>query len=402
MFTKQTNPYAHTIRAAFISFIIQAILVNFAPLLFLTFQSSYALSYAQLTTLITANFVTQLLVDLLSVKYAQKIGTKNCMLIAHGVIAAGFFGLAIFPECFPTPYAGLLVAVVLYAIGGGLIEVLGSPIVEACPSAHKAATMSLLHSFYCWGHVFTVLASTLFFVLVGIEHWKILACIWGLVPLCNGIYFCFVPMMELEGEHTLSVKALAKNKLFWVLLLLMVCAGAAEQSMSQWASTFAEEGLGVSKTIGDLAGPCLFAICMGVARAFYGKFGHRLNLAKFMVASGALCMLSYLVVAFSPLPIFAFVASAVCGFAVGIMWPGTVSIGAEKIPTGGTAMFAFFALAGDVGCAAGPTTVGLAFGISDQLQTGFAVALIFPALLIIGVLICKRYSAKAPGKTAQP
>ncbi len=399
MFTKQNNAYAHTIRASFISFIIQAILVNFAPLLFLTFQSSYGLSFAQITTLITANFVTQLVVDLISVKYAQRLGTRNCMLLAHATITAGFLGLALFPalseRLFSTAYVGLMFAVMLYAIGGGLIEVIGSPLVEACPSQHKAATMSLLHSFYCWGHVFVVVASTIFFAIFGLENWKILAVIWALVPLCNGIYFCFVPIPALEGAHTLSVKTLVKNKLFWVLLLLMVCAGAAEQAMSQWASTFAEEGLGVSKTIGDLAGPCLFAICMGVARVFYGKFGEKIDLSKFMIASGALCIFSYLVVAFSPLPIFAFVASAACGLAVGIMWPGTVSIGAEKIPAGGTAMFAFFALAGDVGCTVGPTTVGLVFGSSAQLQTGFTAALIFPAVLILGILFCRKYSGKA-------
>ncbi len=398
MFTKQNNPYAHTIRASFISFIIQAILVNFLPLLFLTLQSQYGLSVSALTVLITANFITQLLVDLISVKYASKLGAKNCMLLAHAAITIGFFGLALFPPLSMalcgSAYWGLLVAVICYAIGGGLIEVVGSPIVEACPSQHKAATMSLLHSCYCWGHVFVVLASTAFFVLFGIAHWNILACIWALVALCNGIYFYHVPVMELEGEHTLSVASLAKNKLFWVLLVLMICAGAAEQSMSQWASTFAEEGLGVSKTIGDLAGPCLFAITMGVSRVFYGKFGDKIDLSKFMIGSGVLCVASYLVVAFSPSSAIAFLAVAVCGFSVGIMWPGTVSIGAAKIPTGGTAMFAFFALAGDVGCAAGPTTTGLIYQISGRLQVGFTVALVFPILLIIGILFCKKYNAQ--------
>ncbi len=390
----QNNPYRHTIRASFISFIIQAILVNFLPLLFLTLQSQYGLRVSQLTFLISANFVTQLLVDLILVKYAAKIGAKNCMLLAHAVITLGFLGLAFLPpltaQLFSSAYIGLVISVMLYAIGGGLIEVVGSPIVESCPSQHKAATMSLLHSFYCWGHVFVVVASTAFFVVFGVAQWHILACVWALVALCNGIYFAFVPVQELEGEHTLSVANLLRNKLFWVLLILMVCAGAAEQSVSQWASTFAEEGLGVSKTIGDLAGPCLFAITMGIARVFYGKFGAKIDLTKFMVGSGVLCVISYLVVAFSPSPFIAFLAVAVCGFAVGIMWPGTVSIGAEKIPAGGAAMFAFFALAGDVGCTAGPTTAGLVYQASGQLQLGFAAALIFPILLICGILYCRR------------
>ena len=389
--TSIKNNYKHTIISCFICNGIQAVLINFAPLLFLTFQDTYDLTFSQLTILITINFITQLLVDLAAVKYVDRIGHKNAILFAHGTIAIGLAGLAIFPSVFPTPYIGLLVAVMLYAIGGGLIEVLVSPIVESCPTENKSATMSLLHSFYCWGHVFVVLASTLFFVVVGIQHWRILAIIWACLPIANGIYFHFVPLVKVGGEeHTLSIKKLGKNKLFWVLLLIMICAGACEQAMSQWASTFAETGLGVSKTMGDLAGPCLFAICMGLARVFYAKMSHKINLSNFMIGSGVLCILSYFVVAFSPFPIFAFIASAFCGLSVGIMWPGTISIGAEKIPSGGTAMFAFFALAGDIGCTTGPTVVGMVFEQVSKLQIGFAVAMIFPLLLLLGVWFCKK------------
>lgn len=383
--------YKHTILACFISFAIQAILVNFAPLLFLTFQSTYDLTFAQVTSLITVNFVTQLIVDLISVKLAPKIGEKTCMLIAHGTIALGLMGLAIFPEIFPSPYVGLLTASMLYAIGGGFIEVLGSPIVESLQTETNDGVMSLLHSFYCWGHVFVVLASTAFFVIFGIENWKILAFIWASVPILNGIYFAWVPIKPIDGEHTLSVKKLAKNRFFWILLVIMICAGASEQAMSQWASTFAEAGLGVSKTMGDLAGPCLFAVAMGISRVFYGKMSEKIPLTKFMIGSGILCIISFLVVAFSPSPFLAFLACAVCGLSVGIMWPGTISIGASKIPTGGTAMFAFFALAGDIGCSAGPTVVGLIFDATEKLQNGFAVALIFPLVLIVGILICQKH-----------
>ena len=379
--------------ACFVGYIVQAIVNNFVPLLFLTFESSYGIPLSQITMLITFNFGIQLLVDLLSAKFVDKIGYRVSIVMAHIFAALGLAGLVVLPDLLPNAFAGLLIAVVIYAIGGGLIEVLISPIMESCPSENKEKAMSLLHSFYCWGHVGVVLLSTLFFWFFGIADWKILALLWVIIPVCNGILFCKVPIAPLieEGEIGMSLRELCKNRIFWILMLMMMCAGASEQAVSQWASTFAEQGLGVSKTIGDLAGPMSFAILMGSARAFYGKFGDRIDLDKFMQASSLLCIVSYLCISLSPLPLFSLIGCSLCGLSVGIMWPGTFSKASVALRNGGTAMFALLALAGDVGCSGGPTLVGFVTGLaSDDLKKGILAGILFPILLIVGIVSLKK------------
>lgn len=387
------DKYQNTMYACFVGYIVQAIVNNFVPLLFLTFESSYGIPLSQITMLITFNFGIQLLVDLLSAKFVDKIGYRVSIVMAHIFAAPGLAGLVVLPDLLSNAFAGLLIAVVIYAIGGGLIEVLISPIMESCPSENKEKAMSLLHSFYCWGHVGVVLLSTLFFWFFGIANWKILALLWVIIPVCNGILFCKVPIAPLieEGETGMSLRELCKNRIFWILMLMMMCAGASEQAVSQWASTFAEQGLGVSKTIGDLAGPMSFAILMGSARAFYGKFGDRIDLDKFMQASSLLCIVSYLCISLSPSPLFSLIGCSLCGLSVGIMWPGTFSKASAALRNGGTAMFALLALAGDVGCSGGPTLVGFATGLaSDDLKKGILAGIIFPILLIVGIVSLKK------------
>lgn len=385
--------YQNTMYACFAGYIVQAIVNNFVPLLFLTFESSYGIPLSQITMLITFNFGIQLLVDLLSAKFVDRIGYRVSIVLAHVFAALGLAGLVILPDVFPSAFAGLLSAVVIYAIGGGLIEVLISPIMESCPSENKEKAMSLLHSFYCWGHVGVVLLSTLFFKVFGIENWRILTLIWVIVPVLNGALFCKVPIASLiqEGEAGMSMRDLCKSRIFWILMLMMVCAGASEQAVSQWASTFAERGLGVSKTIGDLAGPMSFAILMGSARAFYGKCGDRLDLDRFMLGSSILCILSYLCICLSPSPFLSLVGCSVCGLSVGIMWPGTFSKASAALRNGGTALFALLALAGDVGCSGGPTLVGFVSGLaSDDLKKGILAGICFPILLVVGILLLKK------------
>lgn len=385
--------YNKTIYACFVGYVVQAIINNFVPLLFLTYQSSYQISLSKITLLVTINFGTQLLVDLLSIGFVDKIGYRASIVIAHILSAAGLFLLTILPEVFSDPFNGLLIAVVIYACGGGLLEVLVSPIVEACPTDNKEKAMSLLHSFYCWGHVGVVLLSTVFFKIFGISSWKVMSVVWALIPIVNTVVFTRVPMAPLisEGESGLKLGQLARKKNFWVLLLLMFCAGACEQSVSQWASTFAEKGLGVSKAIGDLAGPMLFAIMMGISRTIYGKFGDRINLDRFMIYSGILCVISYLMISLTSNPVLGLAGCGLCGASVGILWPGTFSTAAVSICGGGTAMYAFLALAGDLGCSGGPTFVGLVSGaMGDNLKMGILTAVIFPALLIMGILLNKK------------
>ena len=387
------NQYNKTMTACFTAYIVQAVVNNFAPLLFLTFQRTYGIPLSRITMLVTINFAIQLLVDILSVSFVDKIGYRASMVLAHLFGAVGLFSLAVLPELFRDPFLGILAAVFLYAIGGGLLEVLVSPVVEACPSDRKEKAMSMLHSFYCWGHVGVVALSTLFFRLFGIESWRLLAVLWALLPLCNGMVFTRVPFAPLmkEGEKGLSLGELFSSKLFLALFLMMVCAGASEQSVSQWASTFAEKGLGISKTAGDLAGPMAFAVLMGASRAFYGKYGERLQLERFMIYSSVLCILSYLCISLVPNSVISLLSCGICGLSVGIMWPGTFSKSSAALPRGGTAMFALLALGGDLGCSGGPTLVGMVSSFfGDDLRLGILAGVIFPAVLLMGILFLRK------------
>ena len=394
------DQYKPTIYACFTGYIVQAIVNNFAPLLFVTLQNTYQIPLGKITMLITVNFGVQLLVDFLSAFWVDKIGYRKSILAAH---ICAVVGLAVFPVVLPNAYAGLLAAVVIYAIGGGLIEVLISPIMESCPTGNKEKAMSLLHSFYCWGQVAVVLLTTVFFQWVGIQNWRILACVWALVPLGNVILFARVPMAPLveEGAKSISPGQVLRTPLFWILAGMMVCAGASELSVSQWASTFVEQGLQVSKAVGDLAGPMAFAVLMGCARLFYGKFGDRMNLERFMIGSGILCVLSYLGITLVPSPVVSLAACGICGLSVGIMWPGTFSMAAATLKNGGTMVFALLALAGDLGCSGGPTLAGLvAQRMGGDLKIGILAAVCFPLLLIAGILLCrKRYRRR---KEEQP
>lgn len=386
-----------TMYACFIGYIVQAIVNNFVPLLFVTFQTDYGVPLSQITTLITANFLIQLVIDLGSAGLIDRIGYRAAILLAHLFAAAGLVLLTLLPGLGADAYPGLLAAVAVYAVGGGLIEVLISPIMEACPTPNKEKAMSLLHSFYCWGHMGVVLLSTAFFAVFGIGHWRVLALLWALVPAANFLLFCRVPIYSLqeEGQAGLSLPQLFRLKTFWVFLLMMTCAGASEQAVSQWASTFAEQALGISKTLGDLAGPMAFAFLMGTSRLIYGRYGDRLDLDRFMRASCLLCAACYLCISLVPIPAVELIACAVCGFSVGILWPGTFSRAAAGIRGGGTALFALLALGGDLGCSAGPTLVGLACdAFGGSLRAGILCAIVFPLLLLVGIAASRTHRAQ--------
>lgn len=389
--------YKTTVTACFIGYIVQAIINNYIPLLFITFHNTYDIPLSMITMLVTINFAIQITVDLISIPIVERIGYRASAIAAHVFSALGIVALTVLPDIFPSPFLGILASVAIYAVGGGILEVLVSPIVESCPSDNKEKTMSLLHSFYCWGHVGVVVISTLFFNLFGIENWRILALIWALVPLANVFLFSKTPIAPLieDGERGLSLGELFKSKVFWLFMLMMLCAGASEQAVSQWASAFAEIGLGISKTAGDLAGPLAFAVLMGLSRVFYGKYGDKVDLNKFMTISSAVCVISYLVASLSPIPVISLVGCALCGLSVGIMWPGTFSIASAAIKRGGTAMFALLALAGDLGCSGGPTLVGtVSSALGDNLKMGILAAVIFPAVLLLCLLFGKKLKSK--------
>lgn len=385
------NHYRKTLLACYLGFVTQAIAANFAPLLFLKFHSDYGIPLGQIALISTVFFLTQLIMDVLCAKFVDRIGYRVCVVASSLCFSAGLAGLAFLPELFPNPFAGILTSVVIYAIGSGLLEVLGSPIVEACPFEHKESVMSLLHSFYCWGSVGVVVVSTAFFAVFGIERWKWLACLWALLPLYNTYNFATCPIEPLVEEGKgMGIRGLLRVPVFWLAIVLMVCAGASELTMAQWASAYAEAAIGLSKTMGDLAGPCLFTAAMGISRVLYGKYGEGIALTGFMLGSGLLCLVCYLMASLSGNPVIGLVGCIVCGFSVGILWPGTISISSGRMPYGGTAMFALLAMAGDLGGAFGPSLAGVVsqrFG--DNLQKGMLAGSVFPLVLVVCVLLLR-------------
>ncbi|MBM6899662.1 MFS transporter [Gemmiger formicilis] len=387
-----TPNYQKTLHACYLGYVTQAICANFAPLLFLTFQKSYHISMGELALIPTVFFLTQLMIDLVAANFVDRIGYRTCLVAAHGMAAVGLVLLAFLPDLLPVPFLGILISVMVYAVSSGLVEVVVSPIVEACPFENKASRMSLLHSFYCWGMMAVVLGSTVFFALFGLENWRILTLLWALIPLWNVFNFIACPIERLvESGEGMGGGSLLRLPLFWFLVLLMVCSGAAENAMTQWASAFAEAAIGVPKTLGDLAGPCLFAALMGTSRVLCAKMSHKMDLGKIMLACGMLCIGCYLVASLSVYPVAGLAGCALCGFSVGIMWPGTLSLSSRACPKGGTAMFAFLALAGDLGGTVGPMSVGVVSeAVGGDLKKGFLVAAVFPIALVLGLVALQK------------
>lgn len=385
------NNYKKTLTACYLGFVTQAITANFAPLLFLKFHSAFRIPLGKIALISTVFYLTQLAVDIFCSFFVDRIGYRKCVITSEICAVTGLIGLAFLPDLLPDPLTGIIISVIIYAVGSGLIEVLCSPIVEACPFEHKEAAMSLLHSFYCWGSVGVILLSTVFFAVFGIDSWKWLACIWAIIPLCNIYNFATCPIdYAVEEGSGMGIRGLFQSPLFWMSIVLMVCAGASEMAMAQWASAFAESALKLSKTTGDLAGPCMFAVTMGISRVIYGKRGDKLDLMKFMIGSGCLCLLCYILASISDRPVLGLIGCIMCGFSVGIMWPGAISICSKRLPNGGTAMFAFLATAGDLGGAFGPGLVGnITQNANNDLRRGMMAGCIFPFVLIISLLILK-------------
>lgn len=392
----QQKNYKKTLTACYLGFVTQAISANFTPLLFLTFKGTYGITLEKIALIPLVFYFTQLLVDIVAAKFADRVGYRLCVIASQVLSSAGLVALTILPELMPSPFAGILIAVGLYAIGSGLIEVLLSPIVEACPFENKAGVMSLLHSFYCWGAVGVILGSTCFFAIFGLANWKILTILWALIPLWNAVNFISCPIEKLGEEGgNLSIRQLLSVPMFWGMIFLMICAGSSEATMCQWASAFTESALKVSKVTGDLAGPCLFAAFMGVARMVYGKMSEKMDLVKTMLLCGFCAVICYLLASLSSLAVLGLFGCAFCGLAVGIMWPGTISLSSRKCPAGGTAMFAFLALAGDLGATAGPVLVGKVAELTgENLKNGLFAATIFPVCLTLGLLLLYKQSKK--------
>ena len=390
------QPYKKTVIACFIGAISQAIIVNFAPLLFVTFQNIFGVPLEEITVLISLNFITQFSTDLIASKYAKRIGYRKCLISAHLMCGVGLVLMAFLPRVI-NPFTALIMSTIIYAAGGGLLEVLTSPLLEACPTKNKSALMSLMHSFYSWGVVGVVIVSTVFFELFGINNWEIMACIWAIVPLGNIILLSTAPMYEISdsGEDKPNYKQLFSQKVFWLIIIIMLCSGAAELAVSQWASTFVEQGFHLSKSTGDLIGVGGFAAFMGLSRVIYSKYANRISLIRAVALSSCLCIVSYLMIGLSNSGAIGLMGCVLCGFSVGILWPGTLSMASEKVVSGGTTMFALCALGGDIGCTSGPALAGFMTGVlGDNLRLGILCSVIFPVLLLVALGLLKEKNNK--------
>ncbi len=420
--------YKDTMYVCFIGYVVQAVLVNLPPLFFVTFQDFFGASFEQIGRLVLINFCTQIVTDLAAVRWADRIGYRAGLVIAHLCSLAGLLMMCLLPQLLfavggsRAAYAGLVVSTMVFAVGGGLIEVLISPLIEALPSDErlsggmKSAAMSLLHSFYCWGQLSVCLLTTLLLQLVGTRYWWIFPLCWAMLPLFNLMYLLRVPIPKMQATEeggSLSLRQLFSSGLFWIAMILMMAAGASELSMSQWASLFAEKALGVSKVVGDLLGPCLFALFMGLGRAAYARMGERIRLDHGLMSCALLCICCYSLTVFVHLPVFSFAGCALCGLSVSLMWPGTLSLTARRFPTGGTAMFGMLAVCGDIGCSIGPWVTGLVSDAVSQLpgadawggewglnaeqlglKAGLGVAIVFPLMMLVGVLLLRSRKEK--------
>lgn len=387
--------YNKTKRACYLGFVTQAIVANFTPLLFVAFHREYEISLASLALIPAVFYIVQLVTDFLCAKF-KNIDYRRSIIASEVTAALGLAGLAFVPQMFANPMVGILLCVAVYAVGSGLIEVLCSPIIEACPFQGKERMMSLLHSFYCWGAVGVILGSTLFFMLFGVESWRWLACIWALLPLYNITNFATCPIEPIvDNTEGMSMSQLLRSRTFWPFLVLMIAAGASESTMAQWTSAFAEASLGVDKAVGDLVGPCGFAFCMGLGRLWYGKKGQNMDLFGYMTVAGVLSFAAYLTASLASLPLISLAGCMISGLAVGIMWPGSISITSARIPKGGTALFALLALGGDAGGTFGPSLVGICTEAGENnIQNGLLAASIFPTLLTMCLLYIRHKGMK--------
>ncbi len=390
--------FEHTMRACYIGAFSQAIVCNFMPLLFVIFNKDYGIALGLVTLIATLNFVMQLIMDCISVSFIDKVSYRATIISANLLTGLGFLVLGIVAPLVENTYAAIIFSVLLFSAGGGVYEVMLSPIVEACPSENKAASMSFLHSMYGFGSVGTILITNILLFLFGKENWYWIAVLWALVPLCNAVYFYFVPINKIvENSERMPMHKLFRRKSFLIFFLIMFCSGATEIAMSQWASAFAESSLGISKALGDILGPCTFALMLAFSRVFYSKMADKINLAKYLLGCGIATIVLYIFTATLPFRIAAIICCGMCGFTAGIMWPATLSLMSNTYPKGGAAMFGLIAIAGDLGCTLGPTTVGMVSSmLGDELSTGILIACVFPILLVIGVLLLMRRIRKHP------
>lgn len=392
-----------TLMAARMGFFTQALVNNLAPVFFVLFRVLYGFSYLQVGILAALNFTLQLFADITSPNLISRFGYRKCAMTAQALCAVG---LILMPGlCILTGgvYISFIIPVLIYSYGAGMIEVLASPIVEAIPDLPENTKMSMLHSFYSWGQMTCVALTTLALHFIGYERWFLIPVLWSAIPIFGIILFSrarldMADMAEKESEK--GGRLFCRS--FVLMLIIMTCAGASEIAMSEWSSLFAEEALGVSKVAGDLFGPCMFALFMGMGRMCHAKFGERLNLSRLIKACSLLCVICYVGAALLRPAAASLIFCALTGLSVSLMWPGALSLAAAR-NNGGARMYGLLAAFGDIGCIIGPVVtssvsefadgneriraIGAAYGLSAD-KTALRASLLAMALIPLVMLIC--------------
>lgn len=393
--TELEKKYLPTKLAGYVGFIVQAIVNNFLPILFIVFQDVYGLGYEKLGRLIVINFATQMFIDFITPKIIHKLGYRRAAFLCQFTACVGLCLMAVLPRFMSNTYLAIIISIVFYATGSGLMEVILSPMIEMLPTGNKSGNMAVLHSFYCWGQTVVVPLTTLMVFIFGRENWTYIPLVWAVVPFVNMFTFLRVPIVEPDSEEKQSTfLELARTPKFVVYMVMMLCAGASEIAMSQWSSLFVEQALGVSKAIGDIVGPCLFALFMALGRVIYASLSKKVSFTRLLIWLNLLCFICYVMVALCHIAVLSLVFCALCGLSVSISWPGIYSAGARTFKTGGAVMFSAFAMCGDTGCALGPGLVGLVAEYTN-LNVGFLVAAVFPLIMVIcSIYILKNRVAK--------
>ncbi len=399
---KLINNYKFTVFGSYVGYLVQGVILSFLPLLYVQFNKEFSISYDVISVVISITFLLQLCIDYFAAKFVDRIGYRKCLVASCIFSTIGLALLGILPY-YINPVAGIIIAVVFYSTGCGLIEVLVSPLVESCPTKNKTAHMCLLHSFYCWGLLFTVLVSTAFFAVFGIENWRWLAICWAFLPFVNTFIFLFCPIYkQTETSEGTSIKQLLKNKTVWLIIILMLLGGSAEVSISQWMSVFVEQGLGIPKDYCDLLGTCIFAACMGISRVVFGLLSSKISLKKILLGAAAVTIAGYLLIGFSPNAVLSIIGCALCGFSTALLWPATLSLGAQIMPDTGTSLFGLMALGGDAGCIIGPALVGFV-AAKSSVSTGILSGIGCPiALFVIYLLMVLKKTPNSSEKEKLP
>ena len=392
-----TQNYKITKYTCYLFYVLQGTLLNLTPLLFVPLMEQYGLSYMKLGALASVNFATQLIVDIVLSKLTDKHRYRISLRLSASAAFIGYMIFAWAPGRLGDPYTWLLIGTVVYSIGAGLMEITISPLIHALPDKAKGKSMAILHSFYAWGVVLTVIVSTSVLAIIGRDKWNFIVTGWLIVPVIGFILSCIMPVPKPESgenERTAGSFRILIKPAFILFLAMIFFGSCAEAVMTQWSSAFLERAVGLDKLIGDIAGMSMFALMLGLCRMASAALDKKISLSTYMMLGTIGAVICYIIVSVSNVAAVSLIFCALTGFMVGMLWPGTLVLAADAFPKAGAWLFAYLAVAGDLGGVFGPWITG---AIADRsgLNAGLGAAAIFPVIGLICMIIYKRRTRSA-------